>query len=1200
MVNFVEYVVAELKSKRLSKSAAFELIKQFSVRPAGPAAAGAALHPLLQVNVSDMDRLAFRSSLVGSEHFLADHRVAFAAGEESVLPAVAYLEMARAALQQAVPNAARGTLLELRHCVWAQPLVVRGATAVSIELAPNTDGGIDYDILSGDGDQQTEHCQGHAQFVAPIPAPTLDIAQLQAQMQRGSLATAEVYAAFAAMGLRYGPAHQAVQQVHKGQGQVLAQLELPPCVRAQAAPFVLHPSLLDGALQAAIGLMQGETQPRLPFAVDLVRVFAACPPSLWVWLRHAAGSSADDAVSKLDIDLCDANGVVCVQMHGFSARALGPAAGADDASGVLRVIPQWHSVAADSEATAWTQRHVIVCEQPGIDLAALQNALPGSACTQLAARSGADLAQRYSDHAVACLETLQALLAGKPAGPVLLQLAVAATQEQAVFAGLGALLKTAARENPHFHGQLVIGASDSDAAALAQQLQVAQRHAGEPHLRLDRGSVQALRWQEQAATDGAPLFKEHGVYLISGGLGGLGAIFAREILQQTRHARVILTGRTAPAGARRDRLDALNAAAAGRVQYRSIDLADAAAVQALVDGVVAEHGALHGILHCAGMTADGFIAGKTADTLRQVLAPKVQGSINLDQASRALALDFFALFSSVAASLGNVGQADYATANAFLDEFASYRNARVAAGERHGHSVAIAWPLWQDGGMQLEPALQAELERTSGMRPLATTNGLQAFHQCLVQAQARWLVLEGHLPALRRSLAAARPRPAAAAPAGGAVLDTQELLEKTQEWLRRQFSQLLKLASQRIDPRAPLERYGIDSILAMRLTNTLEQTFGSLSKTLLFEYRSIADLAAYFVESQAAALNGLFARHRAATPGNDAAALVALPAAVTPPRLRRGPLRQAIAAAAPAKAAEPIAIVGLSGRYPEARNLAAYWANLRDGKDCIVEIPASRWNWRDYYSDDRREGGRHYSRWGGFIEGVDEFDPLFFNMSPLEAERIDPQERLFLQHAWMAVEDAGYTRAELQGRAAREGLADIGAQVGVYVGVMYSEYQLFGAEASLRGQRTGLAGSFASIANRVSYAFDLHGPSMTLDTMCSSSLTAIHLACQDLRSGRTRLAIAGGVNVTIHPNKYLVLSAGQFISSDGHCQSFGEGGDGYIPGEGVGAVVLKRLSDAQRDGDHIYATIRGSALSHGGKTNGYTVPNPQAQTSAIA
>ena len=218
--------------------------------------------------------------------------------------------------------------------------------------------------------------------------------------------------------------------------------------------------------------------------------------------------------------------------------------------------------------------------------------------------------------------------------------------------------------------------------------------------------------------------------------------------------------------------------------------------------------------------------------------------------------------------------------------------------------------------------------------------------------------------------------------------------------------------------------------------------------------------------------------------------------------------------------------------------------------------------WRAYYSEDRSADGKHFSKWGGFICGVDEFDPLFFGIAPAGAELIDPQERLFLQHAWMALEDAGYTRDSLQ-IAHRSGQA---GQVGVYVGVMYGEYQLFGAEASLQGKRMGIPTSYASIANRVSYILNLHGPSMTLDSMCSSSLTAIHLACQDLKHGRTDLAIAGGVNVTIHPNKYLILSAGQFISGDGHCQSFGEGGDGYIPGEGVGAVPGDRALSHERAG----------------------------------
>src|SRR5262249_43287929 len=230
---------------------------------------------------------------------------------------------------------------------------------------------------------------------------------------------------------------------------------------------------------------------------------------------------------------------------------------------------------------------------------------------------------------------------------------------------------------------------------------------------------------------------------------------------------------------------------------------------------------------------------------------------------------------------------------------------------------------------------------------------------------------------------------------------------------------------------------------------------------------------------------------------------------------------------------DPIAIIGLSGRYPEAIDLEVFWQNLRAGKDCIVEVPPERWDWREYYSADRGESGRHYSKWGGFIAGVDEFDPLFFNISPSDAELIDPQERLFLQHAWLAIEDAGYTRATLQVPSGQ----DLPGQVGVYAGVVYTAYQLFGAGATARATRLGIVGSAGRVATRVSYALNLHGPSMTLDTMCASSLSAIHLACQDLKHGRTSLAVAGGVNVTIHPNKYLVLSAGQFIASDGHCQS---------------------------------------------------------------
>ncbi|WP_205632961.1 beta-ketoacyl synthase N-terminal-like domain-containing protein, partial [Enhygromyxa salina] len=278
-----------------------------------------------------------------------------------------------------------------------------------------------------------------------------------------------------------------------------------------------------------------------------------------------------------------------------------------------------------------------------------------------------------------------------------------------------------------------------------------------------------------------------------------------------------------------------------------------------------------------------------------------------------------------------------------------------------------------------------------------------------------------------------------------------------------------------------------------------------------------------------------------------------------------------------------IAIVGLGGRYPEAPDLDAFWANLRGGRDCVGEIPADRWDHERYAEGE----GYTTCKWGGFLDEIDRFDPLFFQISKLEAEYLDPQERIFLECAHHTLEDAGYTGDAL------------GSAVGVFVAVMYQEYPLLGAEAQGRGQQVALWGSASTIANRVSYFYDFHGPSMAVDTMCSSSLTAIHLACEAIASGQCEAALAGGVNLSLHPNKYMVLSQRQFLAHDGRCRSFGAGGDGYVPGEGVGAVLLKPLAKALADGDHVYGVIAGTALNHGGRTSGYSVPTPIAQGEVI-
>jgi acyl transferase domain-containing protein/acyl carrier protein len=914
------------------------------------------------------------------------------------------------------------------------------------------------------------------------------------------------------------------------------------------------------------------------------------------WVRHSPGSQAGDSIVKLDIDLCDERGNICVQMRGLSSRLLSAdtrrIAEPEQAIGTLLAVPVWEASGfSDAGKVEIAEHHVVLCELSQVDAGTLEGLVPRSHCVSLQAEQQQTIAQRYSDYALASFERIQTILRSKPRGKVLVQIVIGDDPEQTLLAGMSGLLKTAALENPRFIGQLLLVPAAVDAEHLARHLRDEQTLGFPPLVKYERGARRVVRWQEVPAALDEPAiaFKDRGVYLITGGLGGLGVLFAREILERAPEARVVLSGRSALNAEREALLDGLSTQA-GRVSYRQVDLADADQVKKLIAGVLYDHYRLDGILHCAGMTADRFILKKTGAEFTRVLEPKVTGTFHLDQATQGIELDFFVLFSSIAGALGNVGQADYATGNGFMDQFAAYRNRRVAAGERRGRTLSINWPLWQAGGMGIDPGSLELLQQTTGMLPMQTATGMRAFHRSLSLPHDQILIVEGDRAQIRRALTAGRPvapeqrssRPVASEPAV-ARNDSGGLLEKTNDYLRQELASLLKLAPHKIDSQAALEKYGIDSVLAMKLTNRLETTFGSLSKTLFYEYQTLAALAGYFVKAHPAAV-----REAVGLVDAKPAARAAEPTAIDhrrPAAARRSRNRFV---AAQTNTHKDIAIVGLAGRYPQAENLQEFWQNLRSGRDCITEVPSERWDHQLYYDADPNKAGKSYSKWGGFIADIDKFDPLFFNISPKEAAITDPQERLFLETAWQTIEDAGYTRETFSG-----------SRVGVYVGVMWGQYELFGAESLLRGN-TALAGSsYASIANRVSYFFDLHGPSIALDTMCSSSLTAIHLACEELRKGEIEAAIAGGVNLAVHPYKYVSLSQGRFVASDGRCRSFGEGGDGYVPGEGVGAVLLKPLENALRDGDQIYAVIKSSTVNHGGKTNGYSVPNPNAQADLI-
>ncbi|WP_139488191.1 SDR family NAD(P)-dependent oxidoreductase [Brevibacillus dissolubilis] len=819
-------------------------------------------------------------------------------------------------------------------------------------------------------------------------------------------------------------------------------------------------------------------------------------------------------------------------------------------------------------------------------------------------------------------------------------------QVQPLYTALSGFHKTMQMENPKLFYQTLAVSDRRDVhqvgRAILRELSGKEEGATDVCYESEKRYVRRLQEvvvpshpssQAPSAPDTNPIgsFPTQGVCLITGGAGGLGLIFARYLAQQAK-AKLVLTGRSELSADKTEQIRQLEANGA-EVLYLRGDVSNREDVQRWVAETKACFGTINGIIHSAGLLRDSLAFTKTKAQLDDVLAPKVYGTLWLDEATKGEALDFFVLFSSTAAMIGNAGQCDYAYANGFMDAFAAYRSAI-----RPGKSVSINWPIWRDGGMQVPEAAIAQLTQATGIVALSEEAGVQAFADALQGDATHLMVLEGDQTRIRTALkvkAVEQPQsPATAAPHTvhtSAIPVTDQLRDATEDWLKSILSNEINLPAGKISSKQRFEKYGIDSIIIMSITKELEKSFGELPKTLFYEYQTIGELTGYFIENYgellrktlgvtetatdlvatyetAEALNETTMRtatsptkstaYRAPQQNNGSSAQ--RPGSSTRPEGRAARTRNRFARSSsditqqPANSCNPhntlqeIAIIGIDGRFPQSNSLNEYWENLKAGKDCVTEIPADRWDYRQDFDPEKGKAGKAYGKWGGFLDGVDQFDPLFFEISPREAEYMDPQERLFLETVWHAVEDAGYTPAGLSKQS-----------VGVFVGVMYAQYQMFGAEPHNRAQGIIPGNSLASIANRVSYFFDFQGPSLAMDTMCSSSLTTVHLACESIRRGECEIAIAGGVNVSIHPNKFITLSQGGLMSSDGKCHSFADGGDGYVPGEGVGAVLLKPLQQAIADGDHIYGVIKGSALNHSGRSNGYMVPNLNTQARVI-
>jgi acyl transferase domain-containing protein/acyl carrier protein len=722
---------------------------------------------------------------------------------------------------------------------------------------------------------------------------------------------------------------------------------------------------------------------------------------------------------------------------------------------------------------------------------------------------------------------------------------------QAMVWGLG---RTVALEHPHRWGGLVDLSADVDEETLGRLRAILGGATGEDQVALRGTRVLARRLARRTPRPATP-WQPSGTVLVTGGTGALGRHVARW-LAEAGAERIVLTSRRGPDAPGARELAAELTGLGARVDVLACDVTDRAALEATLESV----GELTAVVHTAGVLADGVVEALTPERLAEVVDAKAVSARHLHELTTGL--EAFVLFSSCAGTFGAAGQGNYAAANAYLDALAEQRRAQGLA------ATSIAWGPWADGGMATSAAAEEHLGRT-GLAPLQPDRAIAALRTAIDDGRPTVTVADVGWERFAAALTAHRPSPLIAglpevrqlAPATAGSLDLAGLSTTDADRL------LLKLVREQVafalghrsadDVAAgrTFKELGFDSLTAVELRNRLDTATGlRLPATLAFDYPTATALASYL---------------RTELLGDAEQAQVAVAKDTD----------------------EPIAIVGMSCRFPGGvRNPDELWALLAEGRDAVSEFPADRgWDTDALYDPDPDHAGTTYVREGGFLAGADQFDAEFFGISPREALAMDPQQRLLLEASWEALEQAGIDPLSVRG-----------APVGVFAGTNGQDYTAalhFGDESVDGYLATGSAGSVLS--GRIAYELGLEGPAMTVDTACSSSLVALHLAAQSLRAGECSLALAGGVTIMSTPGLFVEFSRQRGLAKDGRCKAFADEADGTGWGEGVGVVLVERLSDARRHGHPVLAIVRGSAVNQDGASNGLTAPNGPSQQRVI-
>ncbi|MEM6602135.1 MAG: SDR family NAD(P)-dependent oxidoreductase, partial [Verrucomicrobiota bacterium] len=928
--------------------------------------------------------------------------------------------------------------------------------------------------LNGKEDEEVIHCRGQLITKVQLSPSTVDISATHVRLSNEKSGE-ECYALFRELGLDYGSTFQGIETLYYSKGEALSKLSLP-----MEEGFVLPPGLLDSALQTCmgLGLATQEKTLFLPFSVKEVTLYGEVHQACWAYARRSDSSQERAAIPSYDIDLLSDAGEILISFKDFVTLPVDGFQQKEQETPRLQYYaPHWKERAVVPVQDATSSETLMVLAGGSASLAeALTDRL---ICEVIALEASTEM-----DYYLKLQELVQKCLVGK----VSTHLTVLYRAKEAVrYIFISGLLRTAQLEHPGFSGK-VIAIERLSLQALDTLSEIISSEQADRSLEVrylgDKREVKEVFPIEVTSTSNL-LIKAGRVYLITGGAGGLGERFAEHIAQ-TEDTKLILTGRQEQSPLSKEALASLHAT------YYSCDVTDQGAIATLIKEILDTHGRLDGIIHSAGVIKDRFLVKKTPEEAEAVLSPKIKGVQHLDKATKELDLAFMVYCSSVAGVLGNVGQADYASANAFMDAYAYYRNKLVNEGKRQGKTLSINWPLWQEGGMQVDAESEHYLERTWGMRGLPTQEGMEAFAALLQQDRAQGMVMYGQPSKLKKVLSSA-VRKEKSATAASSSSDSHSPIASR---LLSLTASLLKLEEAHLDLDTDFSEYGVDSILMMKILNEIETAFGlTVEPTALVNYPTITLLANHLQAQVGAGVLPAPEKPKAVKEAHSKRAF---------PTLSKRKRRTKGWGAVPVSSGK-VAIIGMSCRLPGSENVEVFWEHLRSGTDLITETPKERWDAAAYYA---ASGGadKTYTTKGGFISGAGWFDAQYFGVSDADALGMDPQQRLTLELARALWAHAGYAKEEVEG-----------SNTGVYIGAkdnnyVKNHYHLL-PEAAY--QHTIVNNISNMIAARVSDFYHLTGPSQIIDTACSSSLVAIHQACEDVLLGKVPLAIAGGISIMV-------------------------------------------------------------------------------------